>query len=445
MTVLQGVLANVGDLGWMAMFFVISLGIIVAVHEYGHYIIGRLSGIHAEVFSLGFGPVLISRVDRRGTRWQIAAIPLGGYVKFLGDSNAASGADDAVMQGLSAQERRHTMHGAPLWARAATVAAGPVFNFLLAIAVFAGMIAWQGVATGTPTIGELRAYPFTGPSLEPGDRILAIADQPTPDLETLARVAHALPPAARVTYTVERAGSQITVEGPHPVPPMVSGVQATSAALAAGLQPGDVILRAAGQEVTTFDQLPAIVEATGGNPISLDILRAGETLTLTLTPTRRDVPKADGGFETRWLLGLTGGLLFEPELRRAGPLETLQLAVEQSWFVGKTSLSGLWHVVTGSISTCNISGPIGMAEVMGDAARSGAADFLSMLAALSLGIGLLNLFPIPVLDGGHLMFHVWEAATGKPPSPRALGVMMTAGLAVVLSFMLFAVTNDLFC
>lgn len=442
---LGDILSGVGGVSWTLLFFLISLGIIVAVHEFGHYIVGRWSGIHAEVFSLGFGPVLVSRQDRHGTRWQIAAIPLGGYVKFLGDSNAASGADAAALAGLSEAERRHTMHGAPLWARAATVAAGPVFNFLLAIAVFAGMIAWQGVATGTPTIGKLRPFPFNGPSLEAGDRILAIGDQATPDLETLGTVAHALPPAASVTYTVERAGQELQVQGPHPMPPMVLGVQPTSAAMKAGIQPDDVILSADGKEVSSFDQLPAIVEASGGAPVDLVVLRAGDELHLSLQPDRRDIPLAAGGFETRWLLGLTGGLLFEPELRRAGPLETLQLALGQSWFVAESSLSGLWHVVTGAISSCNLSGPIGMAEVMGDAARSGAQDFLSMLAALSLGIGLLNLFPIPVLDGGHLVFHVWEAATGKPPSARALGILMTAGLVVVLSFMIFAMTNDLFC
>ena len=129
---LSDLLSGVGGTAWTVLFFLVSLSIIVAVHEYGHYIVGRWSGIHAEVFSLGFGPVLISRVDRRGTRWQLAAIPLGGFVKFLGDSNAASGKDAEALSGLSAQERRHTMHGAPLWARAATVAAGPVFNFVLA-------------------------------------------------------------------------------------------------------------------------------------------------------------------------------------------------------------------------------------------------------------------------------------------------------------------------
>ncbi len=442
---LSDLLSGVGGTAWTVLFFLVSLSIIVAVHEYGHYIVGRWSGIHAEVFSLGFGPVLISRVDRRGTRWQLAAIPLGGFVKFLGDSNAASGKDAEALSGLSAQERRHTMHGAPLWARAATVAAGPVFNFVLALVVYAGMITWQGVATGTPTVGEMRPYPFAGATLQAGDRILSVNGTETPDLAGFLDVVAELPPAAAVTYRVERAGSVTEVQGPHPMPPVVISVHPTSAAMRAGIQAGDAILSANGQPVTAFSELPPIVEASGGAPVDLVVWRAGQEMDLTLTPERRDIPLADGGFETRWLIGLSGGLLFEPELRRAGPLETVELAFDQSWFVAKSSLSGLWHVVTGGISSCNISGPIGMAEVMGDAARSGPETFLAMLAALSLGIGLLNLFPIPVLDGGHLVFHVWEAATGHPPSDRALAVLMTAGLALVLSFMAFALTNDLFC
>lgn len=442
---LSDILSRVGGLSWTVAFFVIALGIIVAVHEYGHYIVGRWCGIHAEVFSLGFGPVLFKRRDKRGTQWQLAAIPLGGYVKFLGDSNAASGQDAGTMAGLSAEERRHSMHGAPLWARAATVAAGPIFNFILALAVFVGMIQWQGIATGNPIIGKLPAYPFDGPSLVVGDRILSVNGQPTPDLEAFASVADKLPAAPAVTYQVERAGQTVEVQGPHPMPPLVKGVQPTSAAMKAGIQAGDVVLQAGGHPVFTFDQLRDTVGGSGGKPVDLVIWRAGQQITLSLTPERRDMPLADGGFETRWLLGLSGGLMIEPELRHAGPVESVKLASQQSWMVAKSSLSGLWHVVTGAISRCNISGPIGMAEVLGDAARSGPMDFLSILATLSLGIGLINLFPIPVLDGGHLVFHVYEALTGRPPSARILGLLMTVGLAVVLSFMAFALTNDLSC
>jgi regulator of sigma E protease len=439
------ILSGAGGVAWTVVFFVLALAIIVAVHEYGHYIVGRWSGIHAEVFSLGFGPVLFTRTDKRGTRWQIAALPLGGYVKFLGDANAASGKDADAISGLSAAERRHTMHGAPLWARAATVVAGPVFNIVLTVAVYIGMIGYTGIATDLPVVGKMPAMPFEGQSLEPGDQILALAGTPTPDLTAYITAASELPPAARVAYTVDRAGAKIDVEGPHPLPPLVDSVHPKNAAMDAGIQPGDVILQAGGKDVTAFSELPVIVEASNGAPIALKIWRAGEVIDLTLTPNRRDIPNAEGGFDTRWLIGLSGGLLFEPEVRNAGPLEAVGLALEQTWYVTKTSLSGLWHVVAGKISSCAISGPIGMAEVMGDAARSGPEVFLGMLAALSLGIGLLNLFPIPVLDGGHLVFHAFEAITGKPPSDRALNLMMTVGLAIVLSFMAFALTNDMMC
>ena len=267
----------------------------------------------------------------------------------------------------------------------------------------------------------------------------------TPDFATYQDIASKLPAAATVTYSVLRDGQPLDIVGPHPFLPIVGAVHPKNAAMDAGMQPGDVILSVAGKEVTAFTELPPIVEASAGAPVPLKVWRAGQVLDLTITPNRRDIPKTGGGFETRWLLGLSSGQLFEPETRRAGPWETVKIALNQSWFVTTSSLSGLWHVITGAISTCNISGPIGMAEVMGDAARSGPEVFLNMLAALSLGIGLLNLFPIPVLDGGHLMFYAFEAVAGKPPSERILRGLMTVGLMVVLSFMAFALTNDLFC
>lgn len=438
-------LGSLGGYAWTAAFFLIGLAIIITVHEYGHYIVGRWSGIHAEVFSLGFGPVLFSRVDKRGTRWQLAAIPFGGYVKFLGDSNAASAKDGAAIERLSPEERRHSMHGAPLWARAATVAAGPAFNIILTLVVFIGLIALTGVPTERPVVGKVHPTPFAAASLMTDDRILSVNGTPTPDLESYSRMVASLPPAASVTYHIERAGTEMDVTGPHPFPPIVGSVYPKNAAMDAGIRPGDVIVKANGQTIDAFSQLPPLVEASAGQPVSLSIWREGQMLDLTLKPNRRDIPRADGSFETRWLIGLSGTTLFEPEMRRAGPWETVTLAAENTWFLGKTSLSGLWHVVTGAISSCAISGPIGMAEVMGDAARSGPEVFLQMLAALSLGIGLLNLFPIPVLDGGHLMFYAYEAVMRRPPSERFLGYVMAGGLAIILGFMLFALGNDMLC
>ena len=260
-----------GGFLWTVAFFIIALGIIVFVHEYGHYIVGRWSGIHAEVFSLGFGPVLASRTDRRGTRWQIAAIPLGGYVKFLGDADAASGKDGAAMAGLSAEERRHTMHGAPLWARAATVAAGPVFNFILAIAVYWGLVLWTGVATDRPVVGKVAVLPGEAQALRPGDEILALNGVPTPDWETYLATAAAMPAGGVAPYRVRRDGAEAEITGAHPMPPLVAGVQLKSAAIAAGLQEGDVILSAGGKAVTAFSELPPIVEGLAGAPVPLTI------------------------------------------------------------------------------------------------------------------------------------------------------------------------------
>lgn len=158
-----------------------------------------------------------------------------------------------------------------------------------------------------------------------------------------------------------------------------------------------------------------------------------------------DVPRAEGGFETRWLIGVTGGLAFVPETRNAGPVEALQIGVSQVGSIITTSLSGMWHMVTGAISSCNLRGPLGIAQSSGNAAAQGSFTFIWFIGMLSTAVGLMNLFPVPVLDGGHLVFHAWEAVTGKPPSDRALRGLMTAGLTILLSLMVFALTNDLFC
>jgi regulator of sigma E protease len=443
-----GLLSGMGGLAWTLMFFILAIGIIVFVHEYGHYIVGRWSGIHAEVFSLGFGPVLFSRQDRRGTRWQVALVPLGGYVKFLGDSDAASGKDAAAMAGLSADERRHTMHGAPLWARSATVAAGPLSNFILAVIVTFGMISWIGVAD-RPVVAKIADLPAGAQPLQAGDVVLALNGTATPDWESYLVAASKIGPAAVVTYQIDRAGEVLTLEAAHPMPPLVASVQLKSAAFAAGIQEGDVVLEANGQPVSAFMEMPPIVEGLAGAPVPLKIWRAsdsgGEVIDMTITPNRRDIPKADGSFETRWLIGLSGGLLFEPEVRHPGPWEAAVMAADQMWFAAKSSLLGLWSVITGAISACNISGPIGMAQVMGQAATQGADYYLSMLAIMSLGIGLINLFPIPVLDGGHLVFHAYEAVFRRPPPEGVLRVLMTVGLFIVLTFMAYALTNDITC
>jgi regulator of sigma E protease len=345
---------------------------------------------------------------------------------------------------MSSDQRRHTMVGAPLWARASTVAAGPVFNFILSILIFAGFFLVKGVATELPVVGALKPLP-QAVALEPGDRVLAVDGRETPDLAAFYAAAEAIPPAQGVSYTVDRDGRTITLEGPFPFPPVADAVQPQSAAQDVGMQPGDVVLAIDGQPIHAFSELRAAVGDSDGRALLLTVWRAGETVEIALVPRRVDLPLAGGGFETRWLIGLTGGLVFEPETRTPGPVESLVMGAEQTWTIARTSLSGLWHMVTGAISSCNLRGPIGIAETSGAAAAQGLESFIWFVAMLSTAVGLLNLFPVPVLDGGHLVFHAWEAVTGKPPSDRALRLLMAAGLALLATLMIFALTNDLFC
>ncbi len=441
---MEAIVAALGGTAWTVVFFVIALSVIVFVHEYGHYIVGRWSGIHAEVFSVGFGPVLFSRTDRRGTKWQVAAIPFGGYVKFLGDADASS-VQKADVSGLTTEERRHTMAGAPLWARAATVAAGPVFNFVLTFVLLVGLALALGIPREEPTVGSLRAFPFEGPSLQQGDVILAVEGQPTPDWESFGAVTDGLKGQTSLSYTVRRGADELVVNGPHPQAPVVGEVQIRSSAMDAGIQEGDIILKAGGQDVRYFEQLPEIVGASKGQPVALTVWRDGHTFDLSLTPRIRTVDDGNGGFTERYLLGLYSGMFFEPAVRSVGPWEAVSNAGTSMWLMTTTTFSGLWHMIQGAISSCNLSGAIGMAETAGDAARNGVESFIGMLAILSFGVGLLNLFPIPVLDGGHLVFHAWEAMTGRAPSDWALRVLMTIGLSLVLTIMLFGLSRDLLC
>lgn len=424
--------------------FVVALSIIVAIHEYGHYIVGRWCGIHAEVFSLGFGPVLFSRVDKRGTKWQFAALPFGGYVKFMGDADAASGKDGEAISTLSDADRKRTMHGADLWRRAAAVAAGPIFNFILSAIVFAGIFFVSGTPTDQPVIGEVKSLPGQEEQFEQGDRILSVGGVDVPDLATFYTVARATEPMDVVAYTVERDGATIGFDSVYPFPPIIDQLQPKSAAMDAGLEAGDVIRVVNDTPVFALSQVQSFAQESAGNPLNLKVWRAGEILEVTLTPRQRDLP-TDDGFETRWLIGFSGGAFFEPPRETLGAGAALWGGVQQTWFVVSSSLSGLLHMITGAISSCNMQGPIGIAQTSGDMASQGLTEFIWFIAVLSTAVGLMNLFPIPVLDGGHLVFHAYEAVTGKPPSDGALKYLMGIGLTLLLGLMLFALSRDLLC
>lgn len=445
---ISSLISGIGGGGLTVLWFVVALSIIVAIHEYGHYIVGRWSGIGADVFSLGFGPVIYSRYDKRGTKWQIAAIPLGGYVKFKGDANAASGKDGEAMSEMTEEERRHTMHGAPLWARAATVLAGPVFNFILSILIFAGVMMFNGQVGDKLIVGKIWDLPDAPYELQEGDIVRAIGGAEIPsfeDPEAFDAFAKAMPKQSVLTYQVERGGNVLEVTGPFLYPPMVQSLAPRSAAYNAGLEVGDVFTAIDGTSIVAFAQLKEAVEGGDGKTLELTVARDGTEAQFDLTPRRVDEPQADGGFLTHWRIGIGGGLAFEPATEKLPFGDAVAAGFRQTGRIMEGSLSGLYHMVTGAISSCNLSGPVGIAQTSSAMASQGAQSFIWFIAVLSTAIGLLNLFPIPMLDGGHLVFYAYEAVTGRPPADGILRILMMIGLALVLSMMVFGLTNDLFC
>ena len=428
--------------------FLVSLSVIVFVHEFGHYIVGRWSGIHAEVFSLGLGPVVFSRYDSRGTRWQLALIPFGGYVKFSGDKNATSVLAHDTVNNLTEAEHRRTMHGAPLWARSITVAAGPFFNFFLAVLLFAGIAFFQGQLRDPLTVGKLYSIPFTH-GLKIGDVLLEVNEKKVPSIQdslAFSAFLNKLEKEKEYAFLVERGGQVVETTGPNLNIARIVQVMPRSASSEARLLEGDVILAINNNPVILFSDLKSAVEKSEGKTLKLLVWRNGEELSLLLTPKKIDEKKEGGGFQTVWRIGLVGGeFFFEPQSEKIEFWSAILFGISQTWRIMKGSIQGLYHVVIGSISTCNLSGPIGIAETSGDMARQGGQSFIWFIALLSAAVGVVNLFPIPVLDGGHLLLFAYEAISGRPPAAGFLNVVMMAGLVILISFMSFALVNDYFC
>ena len=434
-----------GNLAFTIAAFVTALLSIIFVHEFGHYIIGRWSGIKADVFSLGFGPVLWARVDQHGTKWQLAAIPFGGYVKFRGDSNAASAKDEDAIKQLTPEELRETMHGAPLWARASTVAAGPIANFMLAVAVFMGLALYSGNVKEPLTVSELLPLPNGTYDLQVGDQIIEIAGNEIADLDAMEGLQSRLPIEETLPYVVIRDGQEIEITGPFTYPPMVNFLIPRGAAYQAGLEVGDVITKIDGDPIIAFSQLKQSVESSEGRDLALTVGREGDLVDITLTPRRLDEPQEDGSFETYWRIGVALDFMFEVEREFAGFGDSISYGFTSVLTIITDTMSGLYNVITGTISTCYLTGPVGIAETSGAMASQGLDDFIYFLAFLSTAIGFMNLLPIPVLDGGHLVFHVYEATVGRPPNEKIFRVLMSIGLVFVMGFMIFALGNDVAC
>jgi regulator of sigma E protease len=429
-----------GNLAFAIAAFVTALSVIVAVHEYGHYIVGRWCGIHAEVFSLGFGPRLFGWVDRRGTRWQVAAVPLGGYVKFLGDANAASVGSEEVATDV---DPRRTMEGAPLWARTATVAAGPVFNFILAILVFAGSAMMQGQAIDPLTYDTAKLLPPEYENnLEQGDVLISAGGVLFSDPDRTEDFIDLVPAQPQLDYVILRDGVEMTVIGPFVMPSRIGSVSPRSAADEAGLVKGDVITAIDGAPVFSFMQLQEKVFAAEGDPVALQLWNDGVTRDITLTARQTDTPLAEGGFETRYLIGVSSDFFFDPIVEKVSLGDGLKFGVNGVWRTATTTFSAVKHMIAGDISTCSLSGPVGIAETSASMARKGLQSFVWLIGMLSAAVGLMNLLPIPVLDGGHLVFYAYEAIARRKPSDKAIQLFMSVGLTLILTMMVFTLLND---
>ncbi|MCA3562569.1 MAG: RIP metalloprotease RseP [Aestuariivirga sp.] len=355
-----------------AIPFLVGLTIIVFIHELGHFLMARWCGVDVEAFSIGFGREIFGWNDRKGTRWKVAWLPLGGYVRFRGDANAASLPDAEAL--ARAKQDPGNFHGKPVWQRAAVVAAGPIANFILAIAIFAGAF----MIVGRPVI-----------------------------------------------------------------PPRADVVLPGSAAEKAGIRAGDMIVSIDGARMRDFADMQMAVMTRAGEALTVELDRNGERLTLTVVPQLHEEPDGFGGKVRKGLLGVKSDSMGPVFSERLGPVAAIEGGIERTWFIVHATLDYVGKLFTGRENADQLGGPISIAKAAGDAASGGFWQYIMVIAFLSVSIGLLNLFPIPMLDGGHLVYYAVEAVRGKPLGENAQEWGFRIGFSLVIMLMLVGTMNDI--
>jgi regulator of sigma E protease len=359
-------------LGLPAFLFVITT--VVFFHELGHFLMARRFGVKVDTFSVGFGKEIFGWTDRLGTRWKVSWLPIGGYVKFAGDANAASQPDAAAAEKMSAEEREGALLFKPLYQRALVAAGGPLANFILAIAILTGLTYFAGHTVIAPLIGQ---------------------------------------------------------------------VTKGSAAEAAGIKPGDRVTRIDDTAITDFQQLPEIISVNGGVPLAIGIHRGNQDITLRVTPRLTKIQDMLGNNTSQMVIGVRPDPKAPVTRQHFGVVGAFAAGCSQTWSIFKNTLLGIGQMIAGHASPDQLRGPVGIANMTRQVADFGFLALLNLAAILSVSIGLANLFPIPLLDGGHLLYYACEAVLGRPLGARAQDVGFRLGLVVVLGLMLLTTWNDL--
>src|SRR5215471_9564717 len=441
-------------------YFVLVLTLLVFVHEYGHYWVGRRFGIHAEVFSIGFGPELIGWTDRNGTRWKISAVPLGGYVKFLGDSDATSATPSG--EPLSPEQRKRAFFSQPLYARAAVVLGGPFANLLFAFVLLTAVFFVAGEPYTPPTIAVQQEGPAHQAGLRTGDEIVRMGDKRISRYEDITELQYLYwGKAMPVEY---RRGNQLLKTEIVPkfcertdrfantlrlgdlgmdqmIRPVVGGFTPDSPAEAAGLKVGDLLLQIDGKPVDYFSRIPELIGDRAGSPLKVVFDRDGKRMETTVTPI------ADKAVDCAGKEYTVGRLRVRPagvtEFRSHGLFGAMGAGVRAVWGMTTMFYTSMGQILTAARPVDELGGPIRIAKAAGEASYAGWTGILNLVIALSVVLGIFNLLPVPMLDGGHLAMYLYEAVRGKPLSMRAQELGLKVGFTLVIGLALIATFNDI--
>lgn len=443
---------------YMILGTLVALGVLVTFHEFGHFWVARRCGVKVLRFSVGFGTPLLRWHDRHGTEFVVAAVPLGGYVKMLDEREAE----------VPAELLGQSFNRKPVGQRIAIVAAGPIANFLLAL-LFFWVLAMLGSQQVRPVIGTVAADGIAAQAgLESGQEIVSVDGEAVSGWNQVnLQLVRRLGESGTLLVGVREEGASTEqprelqlndwlkgVEEPDPInalgitpwrpaiAPVLAELDPKGPAQAAGLKPGDRLLAIDGQALDDWQQLVERVRKRPAERITLSVESQGQVRDVQLTLAARGEGEARSGY-----LGAgVKGVEWPPEMLREvrfGPLDAVTEAAARTWSMSLLTLDSLKKMLLGELSVKNLSGPITIAKVAGASAQSGVGDFLNFLAYLSISLGVLNLLPIPVLDGGHLLFYLIELARGRPLSERVQAWGVQIGISLVVGIMLLALVNDL--